>query len=117
MILSKTLGVIMFLHLGNDVYAKQKDIVMICNLDTASVSKNTQIYLKKCEEKGLIETICTDIPKSFVLTSKRTKGFRNNLRDVRGKKVSSRNNKDKIYLTNISSTTLLKRSSNGFELI
>ena len=41
----------MFLHLGNDVYVKQNDIVLICNLDTASVSKNTQIYLKKCEEK------------------------------------------------------------------
>ena len=106
----------MFLHLGNDVYVKQKDIVMICNLDTASVSKNTQIYLKKCEEKGLIETICTDIPKSFVLTSKRTKGLKNSLRESKEKKKSSKNNKDKIYLTNISSATLLKRSSSGLEL-
>jgi len=62
-----SLEVAMFLHLGNDIYVKQNDIVMICNLDTASVSKNTQIYLKKCEEKSMIETICTDIPKSFVL--------------------------------------------------
>ena len=101
----------MFLHLGNDVYVKQNDIVLICNLDTASVSKNTQIYLKKCEEKGCIETICTDKPKSFVLTSKRTKGLRKDSR-----KKSLKNNKDKIYLTNISSGTLLKRSSNGLEL-
>lgn len=103
----------MFLHLGNDVYVKQKDIVMICNLDTASVSKNTQIYLKKCEEKGLIETICTDIPKTFVLTSKRTKGLK---KDAKENRKTLRNNKDKIYLTNISSVTLLKRSSSGFEL-
>ena len=103
----------MFLHLGNDVYVKQKDIVMICNLDTASVSKNTQIYLKKCEEKGLIETICTDIPKTFVLTSKRTRGLKKDIKETR---KTLRNNKDKIYLTNISSGTLLKRSSSGFEL-
>ena len=80
----------MFLHLGNDVYVNQKDIVAVCNLDTASVSKNTQIYLKKAEEMGIVETICSDIPKTFVIVRKK--------------------NKDKVYLTNISSVTLLKRS-------
>ena len=86
---------IMFLHLGNDVYVNQKDIVAVCNLDTASVSKNTQIYLKKSEEMGIVETICTDIPKSFVIVRKK--------------------NKDKVYLTNISSVTLLKRSETSGE--
>ena len=85
----------MFLHLGNDVYVNQKDIVAVCNLDTASVSKNTQIYLKKSEEMGIVETICTDIPKSFVIVRKK--------------------NKDKVYLTNISSVTLLKRSETSGE--
>ncbi len=84
---------IMFLHLGNDVYVNQKDIVAVCNLDTASVSKNTQIYLKKAEEMGIVETICSDIPKTFVIVRKK--------------------NKDKVYLTNISSVTLLKRSENS----
>lgn len=85
----------MFLHLGNDVYVNQKDIVAVCNLDTASVSKNTQIYLKKSEEMGIVETICTDIPKTFVIVRKK--------------------NKDKVYLTNISSVTLLKRSETSGE--
>lgn len=85
----------MFLHLGNDVYVNQKDIVAVCNLDTASVSKNTQIYLKKAEEMGIVETICTDIPKTFVIVRKK--------------------NKDKVYLTNISSVTLLKRSETSGE--
>ena len=82
----------MFLHIGNDVYLPEKDIIAICNLDTASVSKNTQIYLKKCEAKGCVETICDDIPKTFVVTKK--------------------NKKDKVYLTNISSATLIKRAEN-----
>lgn len=85
----------MFLHLGNDVYVNQKDIVAVCNLDTASVSKNTQIYLKKAEEMGIVETICSDIPKTFVIVRKK--------------------NKDKVYLTNISSVTLLKRSETSGE--
>lgn len=85
----------MFLHLGNDVYVHQKDIIAVCNLDTASVSKNTQIYLKKCEDMGIVETICSDIPKTFIVVRK-------------GKK-------DKIFLTNISSGTLLKRSENDFD--
>ena len=85
----------MFLHLGNDVYVNQKDIVAVCNLDTARVSKNTQIYLKKSEEMGIVETICTDIPKTFVIVRKK--------------------NKDKVYLTNISSVTLLKRSETSGE--
>ena len=85
----------MFLHLGNDVYVNQRDIVAVCNLDTASVSKNTQIYLKKAEEMGIVETICSDIPKTFVIVRKK--------------------NKDKVYLTNISSVTLLKRSETSGE--
>ena len=86
----------MFLHVGNDVYLPYKDIIFICNLDTASVSKNTQIYLKKCEEKGIVETICDDIPKTFI--------------------VARNKNKDRVYLTNISTATLLKRAEENLEL-
>ena len=82
----------MFLHIGNDVYLAEKDIIAIFNLDTSSVSKNTQIYLSKNEQKNAIETVCEDIPKTFVVTRK--------------------NNKDKVYLTNISSATLIKRAEN-----
>lgn len=105
----------MFLHLGNDIYVHQKDIIAVCNLDTASVSKNTQMYLKKAEDLGLVETICSDIPKTFVIVRKQTKN------PIRPKTSGNRSrglgtllpqlgNKDKVYLTNISSSTLLKRS-------
>lgn len=108
----------MFLHLGNDIYINQKDIIAVCNLDTASVSKNTQLYLKKAEEAGLVETICNDIPKSFVIV--RQKYNRNMKRYNKSTSRKRLNNKDKIYLTNISSVTLLKRSEsdvdNCFEL-
>lgn len=83
----------MFLHLGNDIYIFEKDIVMLGNLDTATVSKYTKLYLEKCEKDGAVETVCTDIPKTFVIVRKK--------------------GKDKVYLTNISSTTLLKRSASS----
>ena len=82
----------MFLHIGNDVYLAEKDIIAIMNLDTSSVSKHTQLYLKNSELNNNVETICDDIPKTFVITRK--------------------NNKDKVYLTNISSATLIKRAEN-----
>ena len=82
----------MFLHIGNDVYLPEKDIIAIMNLDTSSVSKNTQLYLKNSELNNNVETICDDIPKTFVITRKK--------------------NKDKVYLTNISSATLIKRAEN-----
>ena len=48
----------MFLHIGNDVYLPEKDIIAIMNLDTASVSKNTQIYFVKADD-GEVATLST----------------------------------------------------------
>lgn len=107
----------MFLHLGNDIYVNQKDIVAVCNLDTASVSKNTQIYLKRAEQAGIVETICSDIPKTFVIVRKKSKNSNRSKARLRGngKLLMQFKNKDKVYLTNISSVTLLKRSESSGE--
>ena len=104
----------MFLHLGNDIYVHQNDIIAVCNLDTASVSKNTQIYLKKAEDLGIVETICSDIPKTFVIVRRNNRSSCKSLAHVKRAKgfLTKLNNKDRVYLTNISSVTLLKRSEN-----
>lgn len=107
----------MFLHLGNDIYVNQNDIIAVCNLDTASVSKNTQLYLKRAEDMGIVETICSDIPKSFVIVRKKNNNparLKTSIARSRstGTLLQNFSNKDKVYLTNISSVTLLKRSEN-----
>ena len=107
----------MFLHLGNDIYVNQNDIIAVCNLDTASVSKNTQLYLKRAEEMGIVETICSDIPKSFVIVRKKNNNpvrQKNGIVRTRstGALLPQFSNKDKVYLTNISSATLIKRAEN-----
>ncbi len=58
----------MFLHIGGDVVLPMKNIVMIMDLETTSVSKDTKEFLRKTQEKGIITSISEDLPKSFVIT-------------------------------------------------
>lgn len=82
----------MFLHLGQDVMVDEKDIIAICDLDsTTAQSKASKLFLKTAEEEGFVETISDDLPKSFIITETCKKS--------------------KIYLSPISSATLLKRST------
>ncbi len=82
----------MYLHLGMDKVITFDDIIGIFDLDTTTVSKNTRNYLAKAEKAGIVENVCYDLPKSFIV--------------CRNKK-----GEDKVYIAQISSTTLLKRTS------
>ena len=80
----------MFLHIGEGKIINKKNIVGVFDLETTSVSKKTQEFFKKSEKKKIVKTIGDEIPKSFVEIEK---------------------NKEKgIYITQISSQTLLKRA-------
>ena len=80
----------MYLHLGNDVVVLEKDIVGIFDLDTTTNSKNTKKYLSDAEKKGDVLCVTDDLPKSFV--------------------VCNQGGKRRIYLSQISTLTLNKRS-------
>ncbi len=81
----------MYLHLGMDKVITFDDIIGIFDLDTTTVSKNTRNYLAKAEKSGIVENVCYDLPKSFIV--------------CRNKK-----GEDKVYIAQISSTTLQKRT-------
>lgn len=81
----------MFIHLGKDVVVPVKNIISILDLETTTTSKITKEFLRVAEEEGFIENISEDIPKSFIITEY--------------------NKKSKIYLSHISSVTLLKRAN------
>jgi len=68
------------------------EIIGIFDLDTTTVSKSTRNYLAMAEKAGIVENICYDLPKSFIVC--RTK-----------------DGKDKVYISQISSQTLLKRTN------
>ena len=64
----------MFLHIGNGVTVRQKDIIGIFDLDTASVSSQTKRFLTNAEKKGLLlDAAQGDIPRSFLLVSGKNK--------------------------------------------
>ena len=57
----------MYLHIGNGVNVRLRDVIGIFDLDTATVSSVTKKYIGECEKKGVIEYKDTDLPRAFVL--------------------------------------------------
>ena len=78
----------MYLHLGQDKVVSMDEIVGIFDLDTSTVSKSTRDYLAKA---GCVTNVCTDLPKSFIV-------------------CIGRDGKTHVYISQISSSTLLKRT-------
>lgn len=82
----------MYLHLGMDKVITFDEIIGIFDLDTSTVSKSTRNYLAMAEKAGIVENICYDLPKSFIV-------------------CRDKNGNDKVYISQISSATLLKRTN------
>lgn len=81
----------MYLHLGQNVVIKQKDIIGIFDLDNTTVSKSTRDFLTKAEKEKKVITVSYELPKSFILTQ-------------------SGEEDSKIYVSQISVSTLFKRT-------
>lgn len=83
----------MFLHLGQETVIKTDDILGIFDLETTTVTKKTMDYLKKAEDEGRTVNVSLDIPKSFVVCSKK-------------------NEPPIVYISQLSTGTLLGRMEN-----
>lgn len=81
----------MYLHLGQDTVVKESEILGIFDLDTSTISKHTRDFLTKSEKSGNVINVSDELPKSFILCSSK-KG-------------------DKLYISQLSSKTLLKRKN------
>lgn len=82
----------MYLHIGNEKMIKTDDIIGIFDLDTATIGNHTKNYLKKAEQKGEVENVTNELPKTFI--------------------VCNHGGKQRVYISQISSSTLNKRSFN-----
>ena len=80
----------MYLHLGQDTVIKTETIVGIFDLDTSTVSKRTRDYLAQAEKSGKVVNVSMELPKAFV--------------------VCSEQGKTTVYISQISSSTLRKRT-------
>lgn len=81
----------MYVHLGQNVIAKEKNIVGIFDLDSCTIEKATKDFLYTAESKKKIITVSTDLPKSFVVYQE-------------GKGVS-----EKIFISPLATSTLIRR--------
>lgn len=80
----------MFLHLGNGAVANTDDIIAILDMDNTTVSRQSRQFLAMAQKNGQIVDTSEDLPKTYVITNYR--------------------GETKVYITSISSQTLLKRS-------
>ena len=81
----------MYIHLGQETVVNEKDIIGIFDLESTTISKRTREFLNKAEKKKQVTTVSYELPKSFILCQE--------------------NNETKIYISQISSSTLLKRTN------
>lgn len=80
----------MFLHLGQDTVVSFDEIIGIFDMDNTTVSKNTRKFLNLAEKRGEVVNVSYELPKSFI--------------------VCNEKKKNKVYISQISSSTLQKRS-------
>ena len=83
----------MYLHLGKGWVVSGNEIIAIFDLDNSSQSHLTRKYLSAAEKAGQVINASEDIPKSFIVT------------EEKGKR--------RIYLSQMASSTLLKRWESG----
>lgn len=80
----------MYLHLGQDTVVLMKDVIGIFDMETSTISRTTRDMLAAAQRSGDVVNVSMEMPKSFVLCKN-------------GQKTT-------VYITQISSSTLLKRT-------
>ncbi|HHW14305.1 MAG TPA: DUF370 domain-containing protein [Firmicutes bacterium] len=78
----------MFLHLGGDVIVPLHQVIAIFDHEQVAQSRPTEDFLRVAKDAGRLLDVSGGQPKSFVLTNER------------------------VYLSQISSQTLMKRAEN-----
>lgn len=82
----------MYLHLGENTVIRTDDIIGIFDMDTSTISKWTKDYLSNATKNQRVINVSMELPKSYV--------------------VCNENDEIKVYVSQISSQTLMKRKSN-----
>ena len=84
----------MYIHLGNNSLVNSEEIIGIFDLDNTTVSSRTRQFLNKAEKEGNIILTGSELPKSFVVAS-RKKGD------------------NRVYLAVLAPSTLSKRAESN----
>ena len=82
-----------FLHLGQNTLVDDRTVIGVFDLDNSTVSKHTRAFLARAQREDRVVSVSQELPKSFVVC-----------RDRDG---------DRVYLSQLSPATLLRRASGG----
>ncbi|MCL2201702.1 MAG: DUF370 domain-containing protein [Oscillospiraceae bacterium] len=88
----------MYLHLGQNVVVPEVSVLGIFDLDNTTSSQITRKFLGDAEKSGTIISVSDELPRSFVVC------------------CEEKSSDMKIYLSQLSSQTLLKRIGSLVEL-
>jgi len=80
----------MYLHLGQNVVVPEANIIGIFDLDNTTQSQITRNFLNDSETIGQVINVSDELPRSFIVTGK--------------------DEEIKVYLSQLSPQTLLRRS-------
>jgi len=89
----------MYLHLGQGVIVPEADVIGVFDLDNTTGSHITRKFLNAAEKTGRVINISEEMPNSFVVCGRL-------LKDGATKETAD---SMKIYLSQLSSQTLMKR--------
>ncbi len=82
----------MYIHLGNDIVVKKNNIVGIFDIENTTTGKNTGHLLERAQKENRVVNVTYEMPKSFV--------------------VCMENGIEKVYVCQVSASTLKKREKN-----
>lgn len=84
----------MYLNIGKSDFIRTDEIIAVFDLDITSQSHITRSFLKASEKAGKVISVSDDIPKSYII-------------------ISGRDGREHVYLSQLSSATLIKRLENN----
>lgn len=81
----------MYLHLGQDTVVRLDEVVGIFDMDTSTISRHSRQFLADAEKGGRVFNVSDELPKSYVV-------------------CVNDEGSETVYISQISSSTLLKRA-------
>lgn len=81
----------MYLHIGLNYMIKKRDIIGIFDIETTTGSNISRQFLAKAQKADRVVSVTDDLPRSFI--------------------VCKDGNKETVYLTQLSSSTLQRRNN------
>lgn len=79
----------MYLHLGNNIVVNVHDIIGIFDIEKTTIGKYTRRFLSHVQKNNEVINVSQELPRSFILCETKNKAY--------------------VYISQISSSTLLKR--------